>query len=68
MSEHKTFGALLIEGLEGALAYERGELAMATRTCEITARDVRVDEPPAFDSACPMAGPFFAAAHLPRED
>jgi putative transcriptional regulator len=50
MSE-KSFGALLIEGLEEAIAYEQGTGPARTTSGEITARDVHVDAPPAFDGA-----------------
>ena len=44
MSEGKTFGALLIEGLQAAIAYERGELVAPTRSHDVP-RDVHADEP-----------------------
>jgi hypothetical protein len=42
----KTFGALLIQGSQEALAYERGQLTAATRVHVITTRDVcALDDP-----------------------
>ena len=44
-------GDSIIKGLEEALAYERGERSLRTRTAERTAREARVVAPPLYDSA-----------------
>jgi len=50
MTKQKRFGELLIEGLQEAVAYERGELAARTRVVETSARGTCVDVPPVYDS------------------
>jgi DNA-binding transcriptional regulator YiaG len=66
----KTFGEALIASMEEALAYKRGEMPLRTRLVERTAREVRVDAPPDYDSAriravrarLAVSQPVFAAA------
>ena len=63
-------GDSIIKGHEEALAYERGELPLRTRTVGRTAREPRVVAPPVYDSAriravrtrLALSQPFFAAA------
>ena len=63
-------GDSIIKGLEEALAYERGELQLRTRTVERTAREARVVAPPVYDGAriravrarLALSQPLFAAA------
>ena len=63
-------GDSIIKGLEEALAYERGERSLRTRTAERTAREARVVAPPLYDSAriravrarLALSQPLFAAA------
>ena len=49
MTRQKRFGELLIEGLQEAVAYERGELPARARVVETSARGTCVDAPPAYD-------------------
>src|SRR5207253_1917250 len=69
-------GDSIIKGLEEALAYERGERSLRTRTAERTAREARVVAPPLYDSAriravrarLALSQPLVAAAHLAVEE
>lgn len=46
-SKYGKLGALIIEGLQEALAYERGELTnVRVHTVEVTARSAHVERPP----------------------
>lgn len=47
----QSFGATLIASLEEALAHERGEIDLPTKTVSRTERDVKVVPPPRYDSA-----------------
>jgi putative transcriptional regulator len=46
----KSLGALILEGLEEILAYERGELELPTKTVTRTASDAKVEKPPRYDA------------------
>ena len=46
-SEYGTLGALLVESLQQAIAYERGELTdVRVHTVEVTARKAHAEKPP----------------------
>ena len=50
--KHSDLGKEIIQGLEEAIAYERGELPdVRTERVEITARRANASSPPAFDAA-----------------
>jgi putative transcriptional regulator len=67
--QEKNFGDLLIEGMQEAVAFKRGELKALVRV-RTTARGARVDEPPIYDAArvrlvrerLRVSQPVFAAA------
>ena len=51
MADEKSFGELLIEGLEEAVAYNRGELQDVTvRRVARTARETEIAPPPRYDA------------------
>ena len=50
MDQRDNFGDLLIESLQDAVAFKRGQLKARTRVVETTARDASVDKPPVYDS------------------
>jgi putative transcriptional regulator len=52
MADEKAFGELLIEGLEEAVAYDRGELRdVQVRRVPRTARNTEITPPPRYDAS-----------------
>lgn len=50
MNKERSFGELLIQGLQDAVAFERGELPARTKTVQRLQRDTQVDTPPDYDA------------------
>ena len=50
MARKQNLGDLLIQSLTEAIAYEKGELTLPTRTRELTLPEARVDAPPRYNN------------------